>query len=68
MQNNLNDLALSFLHKAYHADLTLFELESKEQDRLYCWSGRITLTNCLAYHQAFIQKDVTNALKHIRES
>ena len=58
MQHSLSNLALSYVHKAFKTDLTLFEVESDLGQRLYAWKGRILLLNILSYHFAFVQKDL----------
>lgn len=45
------DLANFYIGKAYKTDLTLFELETSQQEKIYAWKGRLLMNNILAYHQ-----------------
>jgi hypothetical protein len=68
MQHNLNDVAGYFIDRAYKTDLTLYELETDQQDKLYSWKGRLLMTNILAFHKFQAQRNLVEAMKYISES
>ena len=68
MQHNLADLSNYYIGKAFKTDLTLFELETAHQERIYAWKGRLLMNNILAYHSFHYQKDSVKSMKFISES
>ena len=68
MQHNLIDLSNYYIGKAYKTELTLFELESVHQEKIYAWKGRLLMNNILAYHSFHYQKDSVKSMKLISES
>ena len=68
LQNNLNDLALIYLLKAYKTDISLHEIDKDFKPSILSWKGRLLMFNLLAYHFSVIQKDSANALDFMSEA
>jgi hypothetical protein len=68
MQHNLFDIANYFIDRAFKTDLTLFELETEQHEKLFAWKGRLLMNNCLAYYKLFGQKNYVEAMKYVSDS
>jgi hypothetical protein len=68
MQHNLYDISNYFIERAYKTDLTLYELETDQHEKLYSWKGRLLMTNILAYHKFHGERNYVEAMKYISES